>query len=174
MTNPNNESNWKKGEAVHMAWKDSPLKKSGSKSYAYIIHNNKYICIRESQDNQRGILLKVVGDTASRHVMLVRGNPFCKDYSDLLIDGKRYCSYPFPRLSELKMVLSIIRSNPMLRLRLEEENMHIDPSATFWVSETKHDILLRKRPQYYAAQADRLFMANKKHDIHCRLSVVYF
>lgn len=168
--NPN-ENNWRLGESVSLSWNEKLMKKSGKKSYAYYAVS-RYICIREATDGQSGILVKVLGRTPREHIILVNGEPFCKDEGEDLLKGRRYFSYPFPTVSALKEVLEIVGSNPGLLERFEEESMHINPASTFWVRETASH-LLRKEPQYYDASSNAVNRATDN-TAHYRLTIAYF
>ena len=72
------EHKWNVGELVPLTWNERLLKKSGSTSYAELV-NSCYICVREATDEQPGILVKVLGKVTRNQILLVNGNPFCKD-----------------------------------------------------------------------------------------------
>ena len=167
-----NEYNWKTGETAYLAWNEKQLKKSGSTIYASIA-NSKYICIRQATNTQRGILVKGRGKVPSHQIMKLGGVPFCKDDRSDLINGRKYVSYPFPRLEELKEVLEIVRGDSSIAKAFEEESMHFNPSSTFWVNETASRILLPNKLQYYDAGSDQLCKAADD-ALHYRLSIAYF
>jgi glutamyl/glutaminyl-tRNA synthetase len=99
-----NEDSWRLGEFVFPPRTSKLLKSSGSKSYNSLIAS-RYICIREATERQNGILLRVEGKVKAKHMMLVCGQPFCKDDSVQLFEGWSYFSYSFPTVAELAEVL---------------------------------------------------------------------
>ena len=104
------ENNWILGELVNLPHQEKLLKKSGSTSYSRFI-GSRYICIREATGGQRGILMKVLGKTDGDRIIMVNGQPFCKDDREELFAGKRYFSYPFPRDNEVMEALDILRQS---------------------------------------------------------------
>lgn len=162
---------WNVGELVSLTWNEKLLKKSGSTSYAELV-SSQYICIREATDKQPGILLKALGKVTHNQVLLINGKPFCKDDREDLFKGKCYYSYPFPTADALKEVLDIVRENPSLMQRFEEESMHFNPSSNFWVCETAGKFLTKK-PQYYDAGSGQILKA-ADNAAHYRLTIAYF
>ena len=71
-----NENKWTLGEIVTLDRKEKPLKKSGTTTYERFIRS-RYICIREENDGQQGILMKVLGKPDSEQIKIVNGQPFC-------------------------------------------------------------------------------------------------
>lgn len=166
------ENNWTVGETVTIKRMERPLKESGSTSYAQYI-SSRYICIREVNGEQRGILLKVLGKAYSNQIEMVNGQPFCKDDHEELFAGHRYCSYPFPSAKEVQEVLEIIRDNKSLLHKFETASMHINPESTFWVNDTKRNMLLMKKPQIFSGRDGQITPA--RDDVnHYRISIVYF
>jgi len=166
------DTNWNAGEIATLGRKEMELKKRGNKSFASLIWS-QYICVREATKERPGILVKVLGKTFKENIMLVNGEPFCKDDRDDLFVGRRYSSYPFPKVSTLKEVLNIIRSNKSIMDKFEEQSMHINPDSTFWVRETANRLMLCKKPQYYDASSGKLFKA-KSDSAPYRLTIAYF
>ena len=166
------EHKWSVGELVPLSWNERLLKKSGSTSYAELV-NSRYICVREATDKQPGILVKVLGKVTRDQILMVNGNPFCKDDRDYLVKGKRYFSYPFPLADDLKEALDIIEANPNLQQRFEEESMRFNPSSTFWVRGIARRMLGLKKLQFFDAGTDQL---SKAHDDtpHYRLTIAFF
>lgn len=171
MTKDLNENNWRLGELVIPKRNYELIKKDGRKSYAYYAVSS-YICVREATDGQCGILLKVLGMISKKHIMIVNGEPFCKDEREDLFKCKCYYSYPFPTASAQKEVLEIIGSNETLKERLEVESMKFNPASTFWVRETAGK-LLSKKPQYYDATSGQLCKATDD-TAHYRITIAYF
>ena len=120
-----NQTNWHKGEIVHVPRKSSEIS-SGMKSYEHFI-GSRYVCIREEDGDQAGILLKVLGKITSDGIMLKGGEPFCKDDKEEAFSSDIYYSYRFPSEVELKEVLHMIRHDQCLIDKLEEASMHIIP-----------------------------------------------
>ena len=166
------ENNWILGELVNLPHQEKLLKKSGSKSYSRFI-GSRYICIREATEGQRGILMKVLGKTDGDRIILVNGEPFCKDDREELFAGKRYFSYPFPRDNEVMEALDILRGNQDLQRKFEEASMHVNPDSTFWVSDTVRNMLLRRKPQFLGGRDGQLYPANDDSE-HYRVTFVYF
>ena len=171
MTKDTNENNWRLGGLVSPKWNYELIKQAGQKSYAYYAVSD-YICVREATDGQCGILLKVLGKTSKKRIMIVNGEPFCKDEREDLFKGMRYYSYPFPTASALKEVLEIVGSDEALKERLEAESMSFNPLSTFWIRETAGN-LLSKKPQYYDATSGQLCKATDDTP-HYRLTIAYF
>ena len=166
------ENNWILGELVNLPHQEKLLKKSGSKSYSRFI-GSRYICIREATEGQRGILMKVLGKTDGDRIILVNGEPFCKDDREELFAGKRYFSYPFPRDNEVMEALDILRGNQDLQRKFEEASMHVNPDSTFWVSDTVRNMLLRRKPQFLGGRDGQLYPASDDGE-HYRVTFVYF
>lgn len=164
--------NWSIGEVASLTYQEQLLKKVGSVSYAQQVCS-RYICIREATDEQRGILVKVLGTTTREHILLVSGQPFCKDDRDDLFKGKCYFTYPFPLVDDLKEALDIIKANPSLLQRFEEESMQFTPSSTFWVRQIAKRMLGPKKLQYYDASSGQLFKATDDTP-HYRLTLAFF
>ena len=171
MDNELKTDNWRLGELVSLKWNDELIKKDGQKSYAYYAVSG-YICVREATDGQCGILLKVLGKTSKKLIIIVNGEPFCKDEREDLFKGMRYYSYPFPTASALKEVLEIVGSDEVLKERLKAESMSFNPLSTFWIRETAGN-LLSKKPQYYDATSGQLCKATDDTP-HYRLTIAYF
>jgi hypothetical protein len=165
------EANWQLGELVNLGWDYKVIKKNGGNIYAYYAASH-YICIREATNGQCGILVKVLGKMPKDCIMLVNGEPFCKDEREELFMGKRYYSYPFPTVNALKEVLEIISSNEALKGRFEAESMKFNPASSFWVSKTAGHFL-KKKPQYYDATSGQL-CKDTDNTAHYRLSIAYF
>lgn len=166
------EHNWSLGQLVSLTWNERLLKKSGSTSYAQLV-SSRYICIREATDEQPGILLKVLGKVDRQQILIVNGKPFCKDDRYDLFKGKCYYSYPFPLADDLKEVLAIVRANPSLMQRFEEESMHFNPSSTFWVRSIARRMLGARKLQFFDAGSDQLSKAIDDTP-HYRLTIAYF
>lgn len=168
-----NRFNWNIGEIVKLPWESKVVSKRGLTAYEHLV-NSRYVCIRETNGNERGILLKVLGKINSEPITMVKGEPFCKDDKREGLYGDSYYSHPFPKLSELKEVLDIIRNNKNLIDKFEEASMHINPNSTFWVSDCARRFLVMKEPQFYDATYGELFTSGNDKDIHYRVSIVYF
>ena len=166
------ENNWSLGQVASLTWKDKLLRKTGSISYAQQVCS-RYICICQATDEQPGILLKVLGKVTRDQILLVNGEPFCKDDRDDLFKGKCYYSYPFPMADDLKEVLAIVRENPSLMQRFEEESMHFNPSSTFWVRGIAKRMLGPKKLQFFDAGTGQLSKAIDDTP-HYRLTIAYF
>lgn len=166
-----NEDSWRLGEFVFPPRTSKLLKSSGSKSYNSLIAS-RYICIREATERQNGILLRVEGKVKAKHMMLVCGQPFCKDDSVQLFEGWSYFSYSFPTVAELAEVLNIIRSNLSLLSQFKAASMDFNPQSLFWVKETAN-YLITKKLKYYDASTESLCTAsNDVAPYH--LTMVYF
>ncbi len=160
------------GEIANLKRKTTLLKESGTKIYKQLI-GSRYLCIREAKDGQKGILVKVLGKVPAAQILLVGGQPFSRDDREELFESTGYCSYSFPKLEELKEVLSIIRSNPDLLDHFERASMHINPQSKFWVNETASQLLIIKKPLCYDASSDSLNTASSS-DVPYRLTLLYF
>ena len=166
------ENQWKVGELVSFPWKSTVFKKSGSTIYKHF-YSSRFICIREEDEGHRGILLKVLGRTSPRDIMMVGGEPFCKDERDDRLGGKTYSSFRFPSSEEVIDALEILRANPGLLAVFEKESMHLNLNATFWVRESARNFLLMKKPQYYGIHTGVVTKATGNVP-HYRLTMVYF
>ena len=166
------ENNWTLGEIATLKRTERPLKTSGLASYVQYV-SSRYICIREENDGQRGILLKVLGKAYSDQIRMVNGQPFSRDDYEELFAGHRYYSYPFPSSNEVQEVLEIIRDNKSLLLKFEDASMHINPNSTFWVKDSMRNKFFMKKPQYLDARDGQLYPAQDD-GIHYRISIVYF
>ena len=165
-------NNWKVGDIEGFPWTSTIIKKRGSTTYKHY-YNSRFVCIREADAEHRGILVKVLGKTSPRDIMMVGGEPFCKDERDDLFDGKVYSSFRFPTLQDLTEVLAIIRENPSLMSVFEEASMQFNTESTFWVREPAHKLLCRKKPQFYDASTDNLSVSSDD-TAHYRLTMLYF
>jgi hypothetical protein len=166
------KNKWTLGEIVTLDRKEKLLKESGSTIYERFIRS-RYICIREANEGQRGILMKVLGKTDSSQIRIVNGQPFCMDDYEELFEGDRCFSFPFPSANEVKEALGIIRYNQSLLQKFENASMHINPNSTFWVNDITRNMLFMKKPQYYSARDGRLSPA-KDNSNHYRITFVYF
>ena len=167
-----NKSNWNLGEIANLPRTEKVLKQSGSTTYVHYIQS-RYICIREATENQRGILLKVLGKPNSEHLRMVSGLPFCKDDREELFNGRRYFSFPFPSARDVQEVLEILKWNQSLVDQFEAASMHINPDSTFWVNDTTRNMLFQKKPQFLDARDAQLHPATDDAN-HYRLSIVHF
>lgn len=143
-----NENNWKVGELVNLPRTEKLLKKSGTTQYERLTGSH-YLCIREANDKQRGILVKVLGRCQPEYVTVVDGRPFTKDDREEAFGGLRYFSYPYPSVKDVKTVVDILDNNPTLLKYFENVSMHINPKAKFWVSNMGRQMLIFKQPQCY-------------------------
>lgn len=168
-----NERIWKLGEVVILPRKSNKVKTSGQKTYEHLTAD-KYVCIRESADGQRGILVKMIGRVEERDIQIIAGEPFCKDDKDGALEQTIYYSYRFPTIEELKEVLTIVRENEKLWKQLNEAGMHINPDGSFWVRELARTMLVMKKPQYYDPKTKLLGTAADAEENHRRLTLVYF
>lgn len=168
-----NENNWMLGEIVTLPKQERTLKKSGLNEYMYYIAS-RYICIREATDTERGILVKVLGKCNSDPIRIVGGAPFCNDFHDELFTGDSYSSYPFPLAKDVQEVLEILKFNQDLLQKFEAAKMHINPEATFWVSDTTRNKLFLKKLQVLSGRDGQLHPADDDDVRHYRLSLVYF
>ena len=167
-----NENNWKVGELVNLPRMEKFLKKSGSTRYERLT-GSRYICVREATDNQRGILVKVLGKCLPEYVKVVGGKPFTKDDHEELFEGRRYFSYPYPMAKDVKEVLGILRNNPSLLQYFQNASMHINPNSKFWVSDMAHHLLVLKKPQCYDASSDTLCSITEN-ELAYRITMLYF
>ena len=166
------ENNWTVGETVTIKRMEKLLKESGSTSYAQYV-SSRYICIREDNGEQPGILLKVLGKAYSDQIGMVNGQPFCKDDHEELFNGHRYSSYPFPSAKQVQEVLEILRNDKSLLEKFEAASMHINPDSTFWVNDTTRNMLLMKKPQILSGRDGQISSAGDDVN-HYRISIVYF
>lgn len=168
------KNEWNVGELVTLQWTRTHLIKEGKALYSNYI-NSHYFCIREATKGQRGILIKNLGKTRQNNIMLVSGNPFCKDDFDNMFLNKHYFSFSFPMAEELKEVLDILRSDIDIQQKLLDNNMITNPNGTFWVNDTKSQFLgLKQKLQYYDSPTDSLVTANSQNERHQRITIVYF
>ena len=165
-------SNWKTGDIVTLQRIDKMLKKNRTTAYKELV-SSRYVCIREASNDQRGILVKVLGKIPARYLNIVGGKPFVKDDTEELFYDTNYYSFPFPKAIEIEEVLSIIRHNPELLNVFESISMHIDTEATFWVRETTRNMLFMKQLQFFDASQSLTCVA-KENKAHYRLSIVYY
>ena len=172
MTKLENKMNWTKGQIVRVPRKSSQIK-SGLKSHMHFV-SSRYVCIREEDAEQCGILVKVLGKISGEDIMLIGGEPFCKDDKEEGFISDTYYSFRFPSESELKEVLHIIRNDQLLIDTLEKSSMHINPNSTFWVRDTARSRLVLKKTQYYDVVSGKLLTASGVGGVHYRLSIVYF
>lgn len=167
-----NEYNWHEGEIAILPWTSTTFKKSGSTIYKHYFRS-RFVCIRESNEEQSGILVKVLSDTAKHRISMVGSEPFCKDDVDDLSAGIALSSFRFPMLEELTEVLDIIRGNQNLMPVFKDASMNLDLNGTFWIRETARKLLLQKKPMFYDANSDSLMTAADDTP-HSRISLVYF
>ena len=167
-----NENSWKVGEKASFPWKSTIFKKSGTTIYKHF-YSSSFICIREEDEGHRGILLKVIGRTSPKDIIMVGGEPFCKDEKEEMIVGKTYSSYRFPTTDEVTDVVEILRGNPELLALLDKTEMHVNPQATFWVRESARSMLLMKKPQFYDVSTNKVGPATDSTP-HYRLTLLYF
>lgn len=166
------ENSWKLGETVSFPFTSTEFKKSGSTFYKHY-YSSSFICIREEDEGHRGILLKVLGRTSAQNILIVGGEPFCKDEKEEMISGKTYASYRFPKSTEVSEVIEILSKNPELKDLLEREDMHINLHASFWVRETASKFLVMRQPQYWDPDDESFHTVSDKAP-HYRLAMVYF
>lgn len=166
------ENSWKKGELVNFPWESNIFKKSGSTIYKHF-YSSRFICIREEDEGHRGILLKVLGRTSPRDILMVGGEPFCKDERDDRLNGKTYSSFRFPTSEEVIEALGILRNDPELLQTFEKESMHLNINATYWVREATRSLLLVKKPQFYDASTNIITNVTDGTS-HYRLTMLYF
>lgn len=167
-----NRNNWKVGEIVSLPWTSNTLKSSGSTVY-YHFFGSRFLCIRDAEGEQNGILVKVLGKTPLEEITMVGGEPFCKDQKDDLFEGRSYSSFRFPTLDGLTEVLQIIRDNPTLKSAFEEAGMHINTESTFWVRESTRNHIFQKKPQFYDATNGTIGPASDSTPRY-RITILYF
>ena len=166
------KNNWSLGEVVILPRATKTLKAGWSKSYDMLC-GSRYICIREAANDQRGILVKVLGKYRPNYITTINGQPFCKDELDELFEGSRYLSYSFPSERDVKEVLDILRSNSFLIQKFEEASMHINIKSKFWVNEVSKQLLVLKKTRCYDASTDSLCIPADD-DAPYRITLVYF
>ena len=166
------ENNWHLGEIATLPRTEKRVKKSGLTVFERLI-GSRYICVREATDDQRGILLKVLGKFPAEHILTVDGHPFSKDDSEELFVGSRYFSYPFPMVKDVKEVLEILRSNQSLVQIFEDARMHINLKSKFWVNEMDSHLLVMKKPQCFDALSEQICTPSTD-DVPYRITMVYF
>lgn len=168
-----NEYNWKTGEIVSVPKQSEKVKGGRLKEYHRYI-NSHYVCIREAADGQPGILLKVLGKVDCENILLVGGEPFCKDDKEENFIGDTYLSYRFPATDELKLVLDILNSNPDLISKFDKGTSHFKPESSFWVRETARRFFVEKKFQFYDARTKTLAPSSNPFDINYRVTIAYF
>ena len=166
------EIQWRVGEIVTLSREVADLTNGSHIGYKRLI-GSRYICIREESEGQRGILMKVLGKATKGEMMIVGGEPFCKDDADELFNGVQYLSYPFPTVQEVKEALSILQKDESLQHAFDKAHMHVNPRSTYWVNETASRLLFLKQPQYYDAFSDELRVP-ADNSLHYRVTMVYF
>ena len=165
---------WGAGELVSLKRSTTLLKEHGTDLYSNL-KSSQYVCIREATEGQDGILVKGLASIRRRHFMFVGRKPFCKDERDELFVGKHYYCFPLPTADELKEVLDIVRTDADIQQKLKDNGMHFNANGTFWVSNTKSELLGLKRDlQYYDAATGRLAVAKSIDEHHQRMTIVYF
>ncbi|MBQ7495931.1 MAG: hypothetical protein IJT75_09340 [Bacteroidaceae bacterium] len=167
-----NENNWNIGEIAVLPWTSIQFKKSGSIYYKHL-YTSRYICIRESDVGHRGILVKVLGKISSHNISIVCKAPFCRDDIDELFEGRAISSFQFPTFDQLTEVLDIIRQSTDLKRIFKEASMDFDLDGTFWVSETKRNMFLQNKPQFYDVRTNTI-KTSQDNIPRYRLTMVYF
>ena len=169
------KNTWKLGEKADFPFTSTEFKKSGSffKTFYKHFYSSRFICIREETDEQPGILLKVLGRTSPKDIIIVGGEPFCKDEKEEMISGRTYASYRFPTIKQVSEVVEILRENRWLKDLLENSEMHINLQAYFWVRNVAGGFLFGKKPRYFDPESKTLYTVSDKTP-HYRLAVVYF
>ena len=163
------KKNWTLGEVVLLPRKTSQI----NKKYEYLM-TSRYICIREDTEGRHhGILLKVLGKTARKDIIMQGGKPFCKDDKYEGLYSNIYYSFRFPSTNELKEVLDILKKNESLHEIFKKNKMPINPDSTFWVRETASRLFFLKEAQYYDAKLGQL-TATSDDETHYRLTIAYF
>jgi len=164
----------KLGEVVMMPRTTKRAHNSGSRQYEYLT-TSKYVCIREAKSDQKGILVKFLGKVVEDDLMIVNGEPFCKDEKDEALESDTYYCFRFPTSLEMKEALDIIRADSTLHQTLEKAGMPINTEGTFWVRETIHSGVLRKRKlQYFDPKTNAVIRSTDPLYPHRRMSIVYF
>ena len=168
-----NENSWKLGEFATFPWVSTDTKKSGSTFYKHF-YSSTYLCIREEDGGHRGILLKVLGRTSARDIIMVGGEPFCKDEKEEMLAGKTYSSFRFPTTNEVMDVLEILQTTSDFGALLDGNSMHINPVAPFWVREPGTSLLLQKKPKFYDPKTGKHSTSADTNLPPYRISLLYF
>lgn len=134
----------KLGEVVNLPHSSVLVKKTRLKSYEYVTES-RYICVRERGANQPGLLLKVLGPCAAEDMLMIHGEPFCKDDKLEGFSEDTYYSYRFPTEEEVRQVLDIVAHHDALRQKLKEAHMRLDINGRFWTREVTSRFLLLKK-----------------------------
>ena len=163
-----NKQNWALGEIVTLPRKTSPV----NSKYEHLMAS-RYICIKESEGGECGMLLKVLGKMTREHITMQGGEPFCKDDKNEGFTSDTYYSYRFPSEEEVKEVIRILRGKPNLVEIFENASMHINPNSTYWVRDITGRLPFLKKPQYYDAHSGELLVAGDDKP-HYRLTIAYF
>ena len=169
----NNEYNWKVGEIVSVPKQSEKVKGGRLKEYHHYI-SSRFVCIREAADGQPGILLKVLGKIDSANLLIIGGEPFCKDDKDESFTGDTYFSFRFPTANELKLVLEILSNNPDLVPKFDRGTSHFKPESSFWVREIARRFLIEKQYQFYDARTKILSRCRNPFDVNYRVTIAYF
>ena len=167
-----NTKEWKAGDVVTLPRGRRTLKAGDSVVYEQFVES-RYLCIRAASDGQRGILVRVLGMAYSGYANIITGQLFWRDDSDSTFYGVRYFAYPMPTANEVQEVLGIIRGSKDLLQRFEEAGMYLDPDSTFWVNDTKRQMLFFRKLQYLDGRDGSLCVAGNN-STHSRISIVYF
>lgn len=167
-----NKNNWTLGEVVEIPRMERQITKSGSMSYEQYV-GKSYVCVREENGAQCGLLLRVLGRATTEHIKIKGGLPFCFDDCEEQFYATRYFSHPFPSRSNVDQVLRILRDNPQLMQQLESVSRAIDLDSMFWVKNVGRDFFFRKRLQYLDARTGELYTASSN-QLCYRLSIVRF
>ena len=166
--------NWTVGEIANLPRTSSVIKEGNTKSYEHFAGSN-YLCVREPQGQQMGILVKVLGKVDEREVMLINGEPFSKDDKGEYFLSTTYYSYQYPTTAELKEALDAIRRCETLLKKFDEASMHININSTFWVRETARHLLFQRKLQYYDSRSGKVLISSGKiPQSHYRLALAYF
>lgn len=162
------------GQTAALPLEEQAVKRSGGKEYRYMAQL-RYICIREATAQRPGILLKTLGAVSARSILLLKGEPYCKDEKTETFEGGAiYDCYRFPTADHLRKVLVIVRADEALQELLAEKKMPIDPSATFWVRDTQPVMFgLSRLLQYYDPASDGL-VTYCWYERHQRITLAYF
>ena len=167
---PKERNTWKLGEIVKLPRTVVPLK---NKRYQYF-SQSRYVCIREALNGKRGILIKYLGKVTASDIMVVGGEPFCKDDKWEGLESDFYYSFRFPTLDELNEVVDIIEGNETLQQQLADASFHIDLNKKFWVRETIRVRLIHTKLQFFDPISDSLEASGSDDDSCQRISIVYF
>lgn len=168
-----NDNNWKVGESVNVP-RQSKKVKSGRLTEYHRFVSSHFVCIREASESQPGILLKVLGKFDRGSILMIGGEPFCKDDKDESFTGDTYLSFRFPAVDELKLVLDILQKNPELVPKFDRGAFHFHPDSSFWVRETVRHFIIEKRLQFYDARTSTLTFSNNSSDVSYRVAIAYF